>query len=439
MDTQEFKRQCENGRKDFSNAYLKDINLTKIDLSRFIFNGAILNNAVFRESILIKAEFQEATIENASFTGSNLQQANLSHAQIINTDLCEAKITQAKLIKAIITNGSILQNANLSEAQLIGANLTNANLTNANLTNANLTQVQALETRFTNAIFAGTCLKDLHFNHKTNFEKIRFDYFYLEPPHIYNRKLYYSNGRDFSSVYLKVHIENLVENFISQISLKAKLEFIEALLNFIHEIEPKAQFVLFQATLEKYLKNGKLKYKTQDTISSKNFLSWETIDAKNTIILVINEYFKSKNQFYADGKIEINDPIIQTLIKNNKITIIMQTDKQQDNKKYKAQGGEQSQNIAAEQINLKDASKIEMNNSSSSDRNNEYTQEIVDILNRILLEIEDSHDINTTSGKMAIATSAIAKIESDRPLRTKIVSALKRGGIVALEKSIDFH
>ena len=55
----------------------------------------------------------------------------------------------------------------------------------------------------------------------------------------------------------------------------------------------------------------------------------------------------------------------------------------------------------------------------------------------LLEQIDKSHDSNTTTGKMMIATQAIKHIENDANLTKRIVSTLRTGSISALEALLD--
>ncbi len=49
-------------------------------------------------------------------------------------------------------------------------------------------------------------------------------------------------------------------------------------------------------------------------------------------------------------------------------------------------------------------------------------------------QLEKSYPTDTTTGKMALATEAIAQIESDPNLTARILSALKTGSVQAFEQ-----
>ncbi len=103
------------GRKDFSSAELRGINLQKIRLV----------GAIFRESKLDKSNFQGAELQRVDFAKSSLKEAIFKEA-----NLTGAYLTYANLEKADL-RGADLSNANLGYANLRGCNLCGANLTGA--------------------------------------------------------------------------------------------------------------------------------------------------------------------------------------------------------------------------------------------------------------------------------------------------------------------
>jgi phosphoenolpyruvate-protein kinase (PTS system EI component) len=55
----------------------------------------------------------------------------------------------------------------------------------------------------------------------------------------------------------------------------------------------------------------------------------------------------------------------------------------------------------------------------------------------LLKQLEQSYSADTTTGKMTIATKAIKHIDNDPKLTQRILSALKAGGISALEQLLN--
>lgn len=58
-------------------------------------------------------------------------------------------------------------------------------------------------------------------------------------------------------------------------------------------------------------------------------------------------------------------------------------------------------------------------------------------IQKLLEQLEKTYSAETTTGKMTIATKAVEQIENDPSLMQRVLSALKAGGIVAFEKSLN--
>jgi hypothetical protein len=55
-------------------------------------------------------------------------------------------------------------------------------------------------------------------------------------------------------------------------------------------------------------------------------------------------------------------------------------------------------------------------------------------IQQLLVQLEKSYSTDTTKGKMALATEAIARIEDDKSWKVRVMSALKAGGVSAFEQ-----
>lgn len=54
-------------------------------------------------------------------------------------------------------------------------------------------------------------------------------------------------------------------------------------------------------------------------------------------------------------------------------------------------------------------------------------------IQQLLQQLEQTYSPDTTTGQMQIATAAIQQIESDPDWRQRVISALRAGGVAALE------
>jgi serine/threonine-protein kinase len=110
-----------NGRKDFAQQELNNLNLSRACLPGAIFHQSRLNQANFQKANLTGADFGHANLTLVDFRNANLSRAYLSYANL---------------------EGADLRGADLSFAHLTYANLKGANLCGANLTSAKVTEEQ---------------------------------------------------------------------------------------------------------------------------------------------------------------------------------------------------------------------------------------------------------------------------------------------------------
>lgn len=104
-----------NGRKDFSNQKLNQLNLAYSNLSGSKFSNCQLINANLENANLTKVNFYRCDLSGAILQKANLQQTYLHKANLENADL----------------RGADLRQADLTSSNLRGANLCGADLTDA--------------------------------------------------------------------------------------------------------------------------------------------------------------------------------------------------------------------------------------------------------------------------------------------------------------------
>ncbi|MCU0537654.1 MAG: serine/threonine-protein kinase [Hydrococcus sp. Prado102] len=121
LDANAILESFKNGRKDFAQQELDNLNLSRANLP----------GVIFHQSRLIQANFQKANLSNADFG-----HANLAGADLRNSNMSRVYLSYADL------EGADLRGADLSFAHLTYANLKGANLCGANLTNAKVTEEQ---------------------------------------------------------------------------------------------------------------------------------------------------------------------------------------------------------------------------------------------------------------------------------------------------------
>lgn len=129
--------------KDLSNAYLVDVDFSKINL----------NSADLCNGNLSGSNFSGVDLGKANLKDSNLSGCNLSNTDCQNANFSRANLSQADL------NGSIMHSARLNDA--------------------NLSKIQALGTSFKSATLTGICIQDWNINSDTDFQDVICKYIYL--------------------------------------------------------------------------------------------------------------------------------------------------------------------------------------------------------------------------------------------------------------------
>jgi uncharacterized protein YjbI with pentapeptide repeats len=147
---------------DFSDKYLKSINLQKVNLRGANLSKAILIEADLREANLQDANLQGISLENAKLDKANLQGADLSEALLMGAHLQGANLADATLYKTFVYR------ANLSDANLIRSTLNHADFSHSDLGKANLSNVHAEEADFSDCDLSWAICKN------GNFHRARF-------------------------------------------------------------------------------------------------------------------------------------------------------------------------------------------------------------------------------------------------------------------------
>ncbi len=228
LNTKEFLKEYNAGRKDFSNCDLRGLILKPCDLSAIIFNGANLSNSFLNSCIfknaqfvcadlsncsLIGADFQNAEMDTANLSGSTLIQANLDganlNAGILNrANLKKASLNKTKLNNALLQdvilemaclNNTLLFKADLYKANLQGCSLEGAFLEKADLRYANLINANFKGAIITNAQFINTMEQWSKINHKDNLLAKEME----KPSREKFLKEFYNGRRDFSNCDLR--------------------------------------------------------------------------------------------------------------------------------------------------------------------------------------------------------------------------------------------
>jgi uncharacterized protein YjbI with pentapeptide repeats len=140
------------GRDDASGGTvlnLREVDLSKLDLTRGNYAGMSFVKAKFSDATLADTQFDSADLTDSDFDGADLRQATFGG----RTKLTNASLRRARLFHAV------LHGADLSGAVLTGANLWHSDLTEADFTGAKLDSSFLLEADFRGAHLQGADVK----------------------------------------------------------------------------------------------------------------------------------------------------------------------------------------------------------------------------------------------------------------------------------------
>lgn len=390
--------------------------------------GANLQGANLRKVRLSNAQLTEANFKNADLTNADFVKANLHEA-----DFSEAILSRANFYRAVLTRSSFLK------ADCRNTIFSKANLEKSNLQKAELMATLALKTNFADANITGACIQDWSINSETNLKSIKCDYIYLKSRWERNiRKVFFEERRphDPQKIFAPGDFERLVRKaqetvdliFRNGVDWSAFLSSYEELKieaggNFlpIQAIENKGEgsfIVRIQAPPEldkgQIQKSFETQYKRALKLKEQQYR--ERLNAKDKEIEV---YREQNTNLWEIVKLKASQPfnIIQqqgdsTISNDNRIQGIgeMKGGTIQGNAKV---GGIINE---AEQRNLAEAAAE---------------------IQQLLEQLDKSYPSDTMSGRMQIATEAISQIENDSDLMTRILSALKAGGVSAFEQFLN--
>ena len=138
-----YLRDAQLSEVDLDLVYLNDVNLEHVNLSGASLQHAYLENANMKNAQLQGANFHSAKLSKANLYWTNLSGANLNYANLSEANLSWAILSGAKLNHANLSKAN-LENASLTRLDLRWVNLENANLENAYLKGAKITPKQLL-------------------------------------------------------------------------------------------------------------------------------------------------------------------------------------------------------------------------------------------------------------------------------------------------------
>ncbi len=440
-------------------------------------SGVNLEKADLSETNLNQVDLRGANLSQAILQGANLRRANLSSARHSERNPQDIEITKNNFIFIFLEDSSIdrpvayfrktnLSGCNLSGANLEEANLNEANLSRADLSQANLSRISALRTNFSQAILTGACLEDWHTNTSTNLEQVMCDYVYLKfssyPIHSERRphngdfvlgeftKLFQKSKeivdlifRDgiswdaFACVYKRLRIENedlhldiktvdnrdgvlvvTVQGIPETYQAKWKKIFLQRYELVLKTLETRYQGEL-KAKHGQIVLYERMISQNEKTITQYNKTIDQLLDRlDNSVLRDINMY----------GSQHISSAIGQTALSEvSKYNLSIDKHMTDNRRAINTGGGNYNERI--------DGNYVQGNYYAAAQQKS--IVEAASEIQQLLEQLDKSYPIDTTTGKMALATEAMSRIESNPSLAERIVSALQAGSIEAIAQLLN--
>ncbi|BAZ21422.1 hypothetical protein NIES4073_23000 [Kalymmatonema gypsitolerans NIES-4073] len=408
---------------------------------------AALGGTSFRNSDLSDANFTGATLKNTDFRKANLTRTCFHKTKKL--DLArpgETYLQKAQLPGVLVTGqgqdknfdrqdlrGVNFKGANLVDASFIAANLSEANLQDADLSRAKLVQAQLDGTDFTGAILTGAYIEDWGITSDTKFDGVRCECVYMglptkENPHPLrkpdNREEVFADG-EFGD-FIKPIVDTLDLYHNQGVDPRA----IAISFKQLAENHPDAELEI--VAMEKRGTNKfLLRAKTAPNVD-KSELSAEYFDTYNHIKSLPEQEIKLLLAEKENQIRRLETMVMTALERPNFYSNVEQVGTMTNNPSGISQnvsGGNVYGGMQAAQGN----NNQQTSNTYASEQKQNLASAAAEI-QQLLEQLSQSIPTNTVSGRMAVATEAIQRIENNPTLMQKVISALRAGGAAALEQ-----
>jgi uncharacterized protein YjbI with pentapeptide repeats len=155
------------GQVSLAGRDLRDWDFTGVDLEGADLSGCDLAGAHLFQAQLRNVNLSRANLTGTEFSGADLSGANLQDAQATNAGFGMAVLRGAKLFGAKLDGATFskadLTGADLRCASLAGARLRESDLTDCDFTSADLSSVDMSQSRVVGASFRNTDVRDARF------------------------------------------------------------------------------------------------------------------------------------------------------------------------------------------------------------------------------------------------------------------------------------
>ena len=392
------------------------------------FAGAMLKNANFistsKKTILTRVCWKEVEEFSFALTDNNYLQNHRIRELLINDSIQEQELKFDNLD----LSGINLRGVNLKYASFIGTNLNYANLQNTNLSRSVLKQVQLDGADLTGCCLTGAYIEDWGITKETKLDDVKCEYVYMHVP-----------TRDDPDPLRKP--DNKKEVF----KLGDFADFIKPIvdtLDLYHNqgVDPRAIAISFKQLAENnpdaelQIAGVEVRGENEDKILLRAKTAPEADKSQLSA-----EYFEIYNHVKALAQQEVQALIAEKDVRIRSLETMVVTALKSPS--FYAEGDTNmsgDRNIQTgrdyRETHVNDqGTYVEGDYYNNPEQKQNLAQAAAEI-QALLEQLEKSYPTDTTTGKMALATEAIAQIDSNPTLTARILSALKVGSVKAFEQ-----
>ncbi|NER89931.1 pentapeptide repeat-containing protein [Moorena sp. SIO3A2] len=402
------------------------------------FRGADLTDADFTEATLESTDLREATVNRTCWRNTiKLDRSRLGISYLQHENIRQLLITgegQDKNFDRLDLRGINLKGANLQDASFIGTELNQANLQNANLSRSKLVQTLLERTDLTRATLTGAYIENWVISNTTKLIEINCDYIFLKLP-TKNAQDPQRRPADQERNFEPEEFAKLVQKITNTVDLVFKdgidwqtflktfqdlrVESDTGELPVIQTIENKGDgaFVIRVKVPEvadeaEYERKFWAKYKPM-------------LEAKDREIKLLSK----QTEFYSEQ--------IEYIRKDNTRLIgVVETMAEKETTKYDQRGAKI--NIGSYVDTAESGSHqqgyAKQTNYEAADKN---LAEAAAEIQQLMAQLSQNNPTRTSKEKMIVVSEVFDKIENNPILKTKVINALKAGGVEAFKEAID--
>ena len=437
-------------------------------LAYYIANSALIGNK--KHALIFKIAVVIAAMGGTSFCNADLKNANFSQATLENTNFKKALLTctcwlnAQKLHLAVVEktylkdvqvqqlvvtkNGQDknfermdlrdvnLQEANLTDASFIDADLSGADLQDANLSRTKLVKTKLDSTDFTGATLTGAYVEDWGITSNTKFNRVRCDYVYMRLPTKENPNPL-RKPDNLQEVFADGDFGDFIKPIVNTLDLYHS-----------QGVDPRAIAISFKELAENN-PDAELEIVAMERRGKDKFLlrakTAQDVDKSQ----LSAEYFENYNQIKALAQQEVQALMLEKDRRIHSLEIFVNTALKRPNFYSNTsvekvdnmnQPGGISQNMSGGtmyggmQAAQADHNNQTMDTNVVSPQQKQNLAQAAAEIQALLEQLDKTYSTDTTKGKMELAASAIAQIDSNPTLTARILSALKVGSVKAFEQ-----